>query len=83
MEPGKLVPLHSHIDPECFYLLEGQIDVYVVDDAPKWRMVETGHSYLVSNGVKHAVRAVFTPPTSEDTPRPTDIGTHRRLKAPR
>jgi quercetin dioxygenase-like cupin family protein len=56
MEPGKLVPLHSHIDPECFYLLEGQIDVFVVDDAPKWRMVETGQSALVANGVKHAVR---------------------------
>ena len=56
MEPGKLVPLHSHIDPECFYLLEGQIDVFVVDDAPKWRRVETGQSYLVANGVKHAVR---------------------------
>jgi quercetin dioxygenase-like cupin family protein len=56
MEPGKLVPLHSHIDPECFYLLEGQIDVFVVDGAPKWRMVETGQSYLVANGMKHAVR---------------------------
>jgi hypothetical protein len=46
MEAGKLVPLHSHTDPECFYLFEGQIDVFVVDDAPKWRMVETGQSYL-------------------------------------
>jgi hypothetical protein len=23
MAPGRLVPLHSHIDPECFYLFGG------------------------------------------------------------
>jgi hypothetical protein len=27
MAPGKLVPPHSHIDPECFYILDGQPDV--------------------------------------------------------
>ena len=37
MAPGKLVPLHSHIDPECFYVLDGQIEAFIVDDAPKWR----------------------------------------------
>jgi len=29
IEPGKLVPMHSHIDLECFYLFEGQLDVFV------------------------------------------------------
>ena len=56
MGPGRLVPLHSHIDPECFYLIEGRIEVFLVDDAPKWRMVDTGQSLLVADGVKHAVR---------------------------
>jgi hypothetical protein len=56
MAPGRLVPLHSHIDPECFYLLEGQIEVFVVDDAPKWQAVGTGRSLLVPDGRKHAVR---------------------------
>jgi quercetin dioxygenase-like cupin family protein len=56
MTPGRLAPLHSHIDPECFYLLDGQLEVFVVDDTPKWRTVETGRSYVVANGVKHAVR---------------------------
>lgn len=56
MAPGRLVPLHSHIDPECFYLLEGQIEVFVVDDAPKWQGVRTGQSLLVAEGKKHAVR---------------------------
>jgi quercetin dioxygenase-like cupin family protein len=56
MAPGRLVPLHSLIDPECFYLLEGQIEVFVVDDASKWRVVRTGQSFLVADGKKHAVR---------------------------
>jgi quercetin dioxygenase-like cupin family protein len=56
MAPGKLVPLHSHIDPECFYVLEGQIEAFVVDDAPDWRVVGAGESLLLADGVKHAVR---------------------------
>ena len=56
MAPGRLVPLHSHIDPECFYILEGEIEVFVVDDAPKWRVVGTGQSILLADGIKHAVR---------------------------
>jgi quercetin dioxygenase-like cupin family protein len=56
MAPGKLVPLHSHIDPECFYVLDGQIEVFVVGDAPNWRVVGTGQSVLIADGVKHAVR---------------------------
>jgi quercetin dioxygenase-like cupin family protein len=56
MAPGKLVPLHSHIDPECFYLIEGRIEVFLVDDAPKWRVVGAGQSFLVADGIEHAVR---------------------------
>lgn len=56
MAPGKLVPLHSHIDPECFYVLAGRLEVFLVDEASKWRWVETGQSLLIENGIKHAVR---------------------------
>jgi quercetin dioxygenase-like cupin family protein len=56
MAPGKLIPLHSHSDPECFYVISGRLDVFLLDDAPKWRSVEAGRSVLVANGVKHAVR---------------------------
>jgi quercetin dioxygenase-like cupin family protein len=56
MDPGKLVPLHSHMDPECFYVLEGQIEVFLVDDTPKWHTVEAGRSMLVADGIKDAVR---------------------------
>jgi quercetin dioxygenase-like cupin family protein len=56
MAPGKHVPLHSHIDPECFYVLEGQIEVFLVDDASTWHVVEAGRSLLIADGIKHAVR---------------------------
>ncbi len=56
MTAGKAVPLHSHIDPECFYVLSGRIEVFVADAKPRWRVVETGRSLLVADDVKHAVR---------------------------
>ena len=56
MPAGKVVPLHSHIDPECFYVLSGHIEVFLLNDVPGWRTVGAGQSLLVANGVKHAVR---------------------------
>ena len=56
MAAGKNVPLHSHIDPECFYILSGRIEIFVVDEMPCWRVLEAGNSYLIADGVKHAVR---------------------------
>ncbi len=56
MAAGKVVPLHSHSDPECFYVLSGRIEVFVADDMPHWHAVETGRSLLVADGAKHAVR---------------------------
>lgn len=73
MAAGKIVPLHSHIDPECFYVLSGGIEVFVVDDAPRWRAVETGSSLLVANGLKHAVR------NTADQPADLILVTNNRL----
>jgi quercetin dioxygenase-like cupin family protein len=56
MAPGKIVPLHSHIDPECFYVLEGRLEMFLMDDAPKWNVVTAGRSLLIADGIKHAVR---------------------------
>ena len=56
MAPGKLVPLHSHIDPECFYVLDGQIEAFVVMRRQRWRVVGAGQSLLLADGVKHALR---------------------------
>ena len=62
MAAGKLVPLHSHIDPECFYVLAGSIEVFVVDASPGWQMIKAGRSVLIANGLKHAVRNMTDQP---------------------
>ena len=73
MAAGKLVPLHSHIDPECFYVLAGSIEVFVVDHVSHWHMIKTGRSLLVTNGVKHAVRNMT------DQPADLIVATNNRL----
>ncbi len=73
MAAGKTVPLHSHIDPECFYVLGGRIEVFVIDDTPRWQIVETGRSLLLAEGVKHAVR------NTADQPADLILVTNNRL----
>jgi Cupin domain len=72
MAPGKLVPLHSHIDPECFYVLAGRLEVFLVDEASKWRWVETGQSLLIENGIKQcgpqSDRAGYGPNSGDEQP---------------
>jgi Cupin domain len=53
---ARVWPLHSHIDPECFYVLDGQIEAFVVDGTPEWRVVGAGQSLLLADGVRHALR---------------------------
>jgi quercetin dioxygenase-like cupin family protein len=73
MAVGKVVPLHSHVDPECFYVLDGRIEVFVLDEMPRWQAVETGRSLLVADGVKHAVR------NTSDQPADLILATNNRL----
>ena len=73
MAPGQLVPLHSHADPECFYLLAGRLEVFLLDDSPHWRALLAGRSALVANGIRHALRN----PTSE--PADIVVATNNRL----
>lgn len=56
MGPHDLVPLHSHVDPECFYVLSGELEVFLEYDGPGWRPVMAGQSLLVRDGIRHAVR---------------------------
>ncbi|GAB3676990.1 cupin domain-containing protein [Salinisphaera aquimarina] len=56
MAAGGSVPLHSHADPECLYVLHGQIEAFVFDATPGWRTIETGRNVLLTDGVRHALR---------------------------
>lgn len=55
--PGISVPLHSHPDPESFYLISGTLEVLSQQgDDFKWREVEPGEFVHEPSGVKHAWR---------------------------
>ena len=73
LAPGHGSPLHSHIDPECFYVLAGRLEAFLVDEAPRWQIVETGSSVLAADGVKHAIR------NSGDVAADLVVATNNRL----
>ena len=73
MAAGKTVPLHSHVDPECFYVLSGRIEVFLVGERPRWHVIEANRSLLIADGVKHAVR------TTAHQPADLVLATNNRL----
>jgi quercetin dioxygenase-like cupin family protein len=73
MQPGRVVPLHSHVDPEGFYVLEGEIEIFVMDDSPRWQSLRAGASVAFEDGVRHALR------NSSSTPADLIVMTNRRL----
>jgi quercetin dioxygenase-like cupin family protein len=55
--PGVSVPLHSHSDPESFYLLSGALEVLSErDDDFEWLKVRPGEFIHEPPGAKHAWR---------------------------
>ena len=64
MSLGESVLLHAHCDPECFYVLEGRIEVFLGDNEPRWHLVGQGQSLFVAGGVKHAVRNTSNMPAA-------------------
>ena len=52
-----VIPLHSHADPEVFYLLEGSMDVFQDDGISSgWQTATLGEAVTIAGGVKHALR---------------------------
>ena len=55
--PGAAIPLHSHADPEIFYLLNGSLEIYQAIDGPgKWAAVTPDEIVSIAGGTKHAIR---------------------------
>ena len=52
---GVVIPLHSHADPEIFYILEGTVEVYV-GSQNLWRLMKTGDVLTIPGNVRHALR---------------------------
>ncbi len=54
--PGQVVPLHSHADGECVYVLTGYLEVFLLHPSPGWQALPAGRSVVLTGGVKHALR---------------------------
>jgi len=55
--PRAVIPLHSHADPEIFYLTQGTMDVFQDDGISSgWQTATVGDVVTIAGGVKHALR---------------------------
>lgn len=62
--PSIAIPLHSHADPEVFFVLDGILEVLRWNgDVGQWLSARVGDVICVPGGVKHAVRNNSTAPT--------------------
>jgi quercetin dioxygenase-like cupin family protein len=55
--PGVLVPLHSHADPETFFMLSGTIEGLIhTGDGHRWTSIRPGEIFHVPPDAKHGWR---------------------------
>ncbi len=55
--PGGVVMLHSHADPELFYVVTGAVDVSLGPvGAASWRTIESGRCLAIQGATPHALR---------------------------
>src|ERR1700722_1422713 len=54
---GVVIPLHSHADPEIFYVLNGSLEVFQDEGpSPGWQTVNAGEVVTIPGNVRHALR---------------------------
>jgi Cupin domain len=54
---GVVIPLHSHPDPEAYYVLEGALEVLQHDGSSGyWLTSERGETVSIPGNVQHAIR---------------------------
>jgi quercetin dioxygenase-like cupin family protein len=59
LAPGIIVPLHSHPEVECLYVLEGGLQVLAFQDGkPHWLDLTVGESAVIPANARHAIRNV-------------------------
>ena len=57
VEGGGNIHLHAHADTECFYILEGEMEMYQdLGGKGAWQKVRQGELALIGSNVKHARR---------------------------
>jgi quercetin dioxygenase-like cupin family protein len=58
---GVVIPLHSHADPEIFYVLNGSLEVF---QAEGWNTVNAGQVVSIPGNVRHALRNTSSSPAT-------------------
>jgi quercetin dioxygenase-like cupin family protein len=53
VNPGVVVPLHSHPDRELFHVLSGELEAFIEDG---WRSIRGGGVLDVTDGIRHGWR---------------------------
>ena len=54
---GVVIPLHSHADPEIFYVLNGSLEVFQAEgQSAGWQTVNAGEVVSIPGNLRHALR---------------------------
>jgi quercetin dioxygenase-like cupin family protein len=65
---GVQIPLHSHADPEIFYVLNGSIEVFQAEgQSAGWQIVTAGEVVSIPGNVRHALRNTSSSPMTSIT----------------
>ena len=65
---GVVIPLHSHADPEIFYVLNGSIEVFQAEGpSAGWQTVNAGEVVSIPGNVRHALRNTSPSPITSIT----------------
>ena len=65
---GGQIPLHSHTDPEIFYVLNGSIEVFQAEGSSAgWQIVTAGEVVSIPGNVRHALRNTSHSPMTSIT----------------
>ena len=65
---GVVIPLHSHADPEIFYVLNGSLEVFQAEGPSKgWQTVTAEGVVSIPGNVRHALRNTSPSPITAIT----------------
>jgi quercetin dioxygenase-like cupin family protein len=65
---GVVIPLHSHADPEIFYVLNGSLEVFQAEGPSEgWQTVNAGGVVSIPGNVRHALRNTSPSPITSIT----------------
>ena len=65
---GVVIPLHSHADPEIFYVLDASLEVFQAKGPSEgWQTINAGNVVSIPGNCRHALRNTSPTPTTTIT----------------